>query len=129
MQAQTAIAIVLAANMRRITMAWYARFLTALGAALIAMGSRGDVPADAVWIDVRSPGEYSQGHLEQASNIPWDGIEAGIQALKLDRDTPIYLYCASGYRSEVARERLQRRGYTRVTNAGGLEDARKLSTE
>ncbi len=106
----------------------YTRALVLLCCTLLFTAtSHAEVPADAVWIDVRSPAEYADGHLEQAHNIPWDGIEVGIQALGLNRDTPIYLYCASGYRSAVARERLQRRGYTQVVNAGGLEDASRLA--
>ena len=81
----------------------------------------------AVWIDVRTPAEYEKGHLQQATLIPYDGIEAGIQGLKLDKDAPIYLYCQSGGRAGVAAERLQAQGYTNVTNVGGLGDARRLA--
>lgn len=90
---------------------------------------RAQVPADAVWIDVRTPTEYKQGHLAQAKLIPFDGIEAGAARLKLPKDAPIYLYCAVGGRAEVAKQRLQAQGYSNVTNVGGLEDARKLVAE
>jgi phage shock protein E len=86
-----------------------------------------EVPLDAVWIDVRSPTEYASGHLQQATLSPFDGIEAGIAQLQLSKDTPIYLYCRSGGRAEVAKNRLEALDYTNVTNAGGLEDARKLA--
>jgi phage shock protein E len=86
-----------------------------------------EVPADAVWIDVRSPTEYATGHLQQASLIPFDGIEAGVAQLQLSKDTPIYLYCGSGGRAEMAKNRLKALDYSNVTNAGGLEDARKLA--
>ncbi len=88
---------------------------------------RAEVPTDAVWIDVRTPAEYQRGHLEEARLIPFDGIEVGVVGLKLDRDTPIYLYCAVGGRAEKARQSLLAAGYSNVTNAGGLEDARKLA--
>jgi phage shock protein E len=90
--------------------------------------AQAQVPADAVWIDVRTPGEFQQGHLQQAILIPFDGIEAGVAALGLARDTPIYLYCASGGRAGVAKRRLESEGYSSVTNVGGLEDARRLAT-
>ena len=96
-------------------------------ACLLSSASLAQVPADAVWIDVRTPGEYAQGHLPQAQSIPYDGIEVGVQALDLSSDAPIYLYCAVGGRSEIARQRLQALGYSNVINAGGLEDARKLA--
>ena len=86
-----------------------------------------EVPADAVWIDVRSPTEYASGHLQQATLIPFDGIEAGVARLQLSKDTPIYLYCAVGGRAEKAKQRLEALDYTNVTNVGGLEDARKLA--
>lgn len=85
-----------------------------------------DLPRDAVWIDVRSPQEYASGHLAGATLIPFDGIEAGITRLELDKDTPIYLYCAVGGRAEVARQRLLKIDYRNVTNVGGLDDARRL---
>ena len=86
-----------------------------------------EVPPDAVWIDVRSPTEFASGHLQQATLIPFDGIEAGVAQLQLSKDTPIYLYCGSGGRAEVAKNRLDAIDYTNVTNVGGLEDARKLA--
>jgi phage shock protein E len=86
-------------------------------------------PADAVWIDVRTPAEYSQGHLEQAQLIPFDGIEAGVARMGLAKDTPIYLYCAVGGRAEKARQSLLASGYSNVTNAGGLENARQLAAD
>jgi len=99
-------------------------------AALLAGSSvYAQVPADAVWIDVRTPAEYSQGHLEQAQLIPFDGIEAGVARLGLAKDTPIYLYCAVGGRAEKARQSLLASGYSNVTNAGGLENARQLAAD
>ncbi|MEE4147188.1 MAG: rhodanese-like domain-containing protein [Halieaceae bacterium] len=99
-------------------------------AALLAGTSAGaSAPADAVWIDVRTPAEYNRGHLTQAQLIPFDGIEAGVARLGLAKDTPIYLYCAVGGRAEKARQSLLAQGYSDVTNAGGLEDARQLADE
>lgn len=86
-----------------------------------------EVPAGAVWIDVRTTAEYAEDHLDQATLIPFDGIETGIAELQLGRDTPIYLYCGSGGRAEIAKQRLEGLGYTNVTNAGGLDEARELA--
>ena len=93
---------------------------------LQAMPGRTQVAADAVWIDVRTPAEYEQGHLEQARLIPFDGIQAGVAGLQLAKDTPIFLYCAVGGRAEKARQSLLAQGYTNVVNVGGLDDARAL---
>jgi phage shock protein E len=78
---------------------------------------------NALLIDTRSPAEYHQGHIEGAVLIPYDGIEAGIVKLAPDTETPIYLYCGSGKRAEIARQSLQHRGYSRVTNLGGKAEA------
>ena len=97
-------------------------------ALLLATGvAWAQLPETAVWIDVRTPGEFAEGHLEGAKQIPFDGIEAGINELDLAKDTPIYLYCGSGGRSEVAKQALERKGYTQVTNVGGLSDALELT--
>jgi phage shock protein E len=98
-------------------------------ALLVSAGLRAEVPADAVWIDVRTPAEYAGGHLQQARLIPFDGIQAGVAGLHLAKDAPIYLYCAVGGRAEKARQTLLTLGYTNVTNAGGLDNARQLAGE
>lgn len=85
--------------------------------------------AEPLWIDVRSAGEYEQGHLEGAILIPHGEIEQGVAALDIDRDTTLYLYCRSGNRSGKAKARLEAAGYTRVINVGGLEDARSFSRQ
>ncbi len=94
---------------------------------LAAARLQAQVPDSAVWIDVRTPQEYAAGHLPGALSIPLGGIEAGVRGRKLPLDTPIYLYCGSGYRSGLGRQRLQVLGYTEVVNAGSLADARKLA--
>ena len=70
-------------------------------------------------IDVRSPGEFSSGHLPGAVNIPLH--EVGAKASKLGaKDKPVVLYCASGARSAVARSVLKGRGHTQVHNLGPM---------
>ncbi len=106
--------------------AWRSCILV-LACLLVAARLQAQVPDNAVWIDVRTPQEYAEGHLGGALSIPLGGIEAGVRGRKLPLDTPIYLYCGSGYRSGLGRQRLQVLGYTQVVNAGSLEDARKLA--
>lgn len=99
----------------------------ALVISFICQATWAEVPADAVWIDVRSPSETAGGHLPQAVLIPFDGIEAGVAELQFSKGTPIYLYCASGGRAENAKGRLETLGYSDVTNVGGLDDAQRLA--
>ncbi len=85
------------------------------------------LPEGTVWIDVRSAEEFSEGHLEGAILIPHDEIDAGIRKLDLSSDTPIYLYCRSGRRAGMARDRLHELNYNTVINVGGIDDARRLT--
>jgi phage shock protein E len=97
-----------------------------LVASYLARPAWAEVPDEAVWVDVRSPAETASGHLQQAVLIPFDGIEAGVAELQLDKGTPIYLYCASGGRAANAKVRLEAIGFTDVTNVGGFDDAQAL---
>lgn len=99
-------------------------FLALLFACAIPLTSSAGEP---LWIDVRSAQEYSDGHVEQAANIPHDEIATGITALTTDKDATIYVYCRSGRRSGIARDTLEEMGYTQVVNIGGLEDALEKS--
>jgi hydroxyacylglutathione hydrolase len=68
-------------------------------------------------VDVRRAGEYGQGHVPGAVNIPLDRLGAGAGALKADLPTAVL--CAGGYRSSAATSILQRLGLTDVYNVVG----------
>lgn len=76
-------------------------------------------------IDVRTPEEYAEGHIEGAVNITGDDlIEGNLRALmNLEQDAPIQLYCRSGGRAEAVKAQLQVIGFSNVTNLGGMQDA------
>jgi phage shock protein E len=80
---------------------------------------------DAYWIDVRTAEEYAAGHVSQAVNIPYEEIAQRISEVTTEKDAEIYVYCRSGRRSGIAKAALDEAGFTRVVNAGGLEDALK----
>ena len=79
---------------------------------------------DAPILDVRTPGEFSQGHLVGAKNldIMGDDFLEGVERLGLDREAPVYLYCRSGNRSGTAARLLRENGYTRAYNVGAFEE-------
>lgn len=83
------------------------------------------VLAEALWIDVRSAIEHSIDSIEGDIRISHDNILRGIEALNVDKSTPIKLYCRSGGRAGKALKVLQQAGYENVSNEGGIEDARK----
>lgn len=52
-------------------------------------------------IDVRSPGEFSGGHVKGSKNIPLQKIESQVKKIK-KMNKPVVAYCASGGRSDQA---------------------------
>ncbi len=71
-------------------------------------------------IDVRQPGEWAQGHLQQAKLIPVDGLYERIDEVAEDKD--VLFYCAMGVRSALAAEIGAAMGRTRIFNMeGGIE--------
>lgn len=97
---------------------------TAPLAAILALASAG-AASTPLWIDVRSAEEYAERHLGSDPNIPHGDIRREIDRVAPDRDTEIVLYCAAGGRSGVAKMQLESLGYTRVRNAGGIEQVRE----
>lgn len=53
-----------------------------------------------VVLDVRTPGEYAQGHLEGSVNIPVEELEGRLAEVPADR--PLLIYCRRGARAERA---------------------------
>jgi phage shock protein E len=68
-------------------------------------------------IDVRSPAEFSGGHIKGSKNIPLQSLGSGLSGLRKDR--PVITCCASGMRSASARSVLLSAGFSEVYNGGG----------
>ena len=68
-------------------------------------------------VDVRTPEEFSFGHVKNSINIPLDTIENYFSKLK-SMGQPFVLCCASGTRSGIATNLLQRNGFEEVYNGG-----------
>jgi len=58
------------------------------------------VAAGAFLLDVRTPGEFQDGHAEGATNIPVSELESRLA--EVPRDRVVITYCASGSRSRTA---------------------------
>lgn len=78
---------------------------------------KGLVQLGALILDVRTPGEFSSGHIKGAVNIPVDQLSRNLDKLK-NRDRVIITCCASGMRSGSALGILRSKGYTQVYNGG-----------
>lgn len=76
------------------------------------------VAAGATLVDVRSPGEFSSGHVKGAINIPVQ--EFSTRAKEIPKNKPVVLYCASGMRSGAAAGMLRDAGRTDVHNLGSI---------
>jgi len=87
-----------------------------------AQASPAATKAPGIWIDVRTPEEYGQGHLKDAANIPLQEFAERIQSAVPDKNAAVHLYCRSGRRSGQAEQIMRELGYKNVTNQGGYED-------
>ncbi|HKY22765.1 MAG TPA: MBL fold metallo-hydrolase [Vicinamibacterales bacterium] len=74
-------------------------------------------PDEPFVLDVRTPNEWQQRHLEGSTNIPLNRLTAQLD--KIPRNRPIVVMCAGGYRSSIAGSLLQRAGFTRLTELTG----------
>ncbi|MCU1430182.1 MAG: putative hydrolase [Actinomycetia bacterium] len=77
---------------------------------------RGLEPALQV-VDVRSPGETAAGTLPGAREVPLAALGDSLEAF--DRTSPVVVYCASGYRSQIAASALLDAGFTDVSDVLG----------
>ena len=83
-------------------------------------------PAGLIILDVRTPGEFREGHLAGARNLDFFGPGFEREARAFPEDAPVLLYCRSGRRSASAAEALSQAGHGRVLNlSGGLESWKK----
>jgi rhodanese-related sulfurtransferase len=72
---------------------------------------------DVLWLDVRTPQEYSQGTIKGAVNMPVDMLRYQIETLPKDR--MIAVFCESGYRSYAAERILSQNGFSVKNLCGG----------
>lgn len=65
-------------------------------------------------LDVRSEGEFARGALPGARNLPLADPDFDEKAGILDRTRPVLVYCAGGFRSRKAVERLKAMGFENI---------------
>jgi len=76
----------------------------------------------AVVIDVCEPGEFAQGHVIGAKNLPLGELEAKLAQVVKNKATPVVMVCQVGARSARAAATAQKLGYENVQSlAGGLK--------
>ena len=73
---------------------------------------------DYVIVDVRSVEEFRSGHIKNSVNVPLPNINE----IDIPKDKNIIVYCRSGNRSLTAAGELQKLGYKKIYNMGGIVD-------
>ncbi len=75
--------------------------------------------ADLVVLDVRTPQEFADGHLEGAVMLDFYDPGFAAQLAELDPDVPYLLYCQSGNRSGQTAAMMEQLGFADVADVDG----------
>mgnify|MGYP002629041982 CR=1 FL=1 len=76
-------------------------------------------PDDLVILDVRTPEEFAEGHLDRAQLIDFYQADFAQQLADLDPSVPYVLYCRSGNRSGQAADMMRELGFVDVVDVDG----------
>ena len=107
------------------------KFLTALlvsvgvlaGVTACSTPEKVDMSQVSAVIDVRTPEEFAEGHLEGALNLNIEGSSFAADIAKLDPAGTYVVYCRSGNRAGKAVTAMQQIGIANVSNLGAVADA------
>jgi phage shock protein E len=69
-----------------------------------------------VLLDVRTPEEWAKGKIASSKCINIKEESFITEANKLDKNTPVFVFCAAGVRSASATKKLQAAGFKNVIN-------------
>mgnify|MGYP001369725883 CR=1 FL=1 len=72
------------------------------------------------FLDVRTDGEYSDGHIPNSIHIPLQEIQSRISEIEKIKDKKIIVYCRSGARSSMASKTLLKEGFDVSNLTGGI---------
>ena len=72
-----------------------------------------------ITLDVRTPGEFAEGHIEGARLIDFQSGNFENEIAALDKNATYAVYCRSGNRSGQAVKVMQEAGFTNVFNMNG----------
>ena len=78
-----------------------------------------DSKAELVVLDIRTPKEIKEGHIQGAIFADFKNHDFADQLSKLDRSTPYLVHCAGGGRSMKALTVLEDLGFTDITHLDG----------
>ena len=72
-----------------------------------------------ITLDVRTPGEFNEGHIEGASLIDFQSGNFENEIASLDKNQTYAVYCRSGNRSGEAVKVMTEAGFTKLYNLDG----------
>lgn len=79
-------------------------------------------------LDVRKEGEFADGHIKGATNMPLNGFADIMNLAMVEPDKNLYIHCAGGYRSVIAASLLKRQGFHNLRNVlGGFAKIKEIS--
>lgn len=113
--------------MKRIALALVAALtLTACGSSAATVQGSDEfaqtiAKSEVVVLDVRTPGEFAEGHIANAINIDAESGNFESQIAALDKTKEYAVYCRSGRRSAIAVDVMSKQGFTNLKELqGGL---------
>lgn len=96
---------------------------------LFGLGPKADLQAilekGATILDVRTPAEFAQGHVNGAINIPVDELQRSFP--KVPKGRPVITCCRSGARSGMAETMLRDHGFE-AYNGGPWTNVQRMMT-
>ncbi|HEX8576437.1 MAG TPA: thioredoxin domain-containing protein [Flavobacterium sp.] len=70
-------------------------------------------------IDVRTPDEFTGGHIDDAVNVNWNSGNFVADMAKYDKTKPVFVYCLSGGRSKQVATKLEALGFKTIYDLQG----------
>jgi len=71
------------------------------------------------FVDVRTPGEYAGGHIDNAINIDYNASDFKEIINELDKNNGYIVYCQGGGRSAAASKVMAELGFKHINNMTG----------
>lgn len=97
--------------------------LAGLAGCAVSTAETVTVSESTILVDVRTPAEYAEGHLDGARLLDLNSGEFEAALPQLDPDAEYFVYCRTGNRSAQAIAMMEDAGFTNVVNLGSLEQA------
>ncbi len=77
---------------------------------------------DAIMLDIRNTAEFSDGHIINATNIPYSEFDNRSSDLEKIRDKPVIVCCKTGTSASLAVTALNKLGFEKIYRLkGGIE--------